>query len=88
MWRTRWGQVSGEWDEQQKIGLCMEDSSMQQRPETDKRERERVREREREGEGEGERETDRIIICRTIIILAGYNNIKLLKNNNIFCSRA
>ena len=30
------GQVSGEWDEQQKIGWCTEDPSRQQRPETDK----------------------------------------------------
>ena len=25
MWRAGWGQVSGEWDEQQKIGWCIED---------------------------------------------------------------
>ena len=30
-----WRQVSGEWDEQQKIGWCMEDFSRQQRSETD-----------------------------------------------------
>ena len=30
------GNVSGEWDEQQNIGLCMEDPSRQIRPETDK----------------------------------------------------
>ena len=29
--------VPGEWDEQLKIGGCMEDPSRQQRPETDKR---------------------------------------------------
>ena len=33
--------MSGEWDEQQKIGCCIEDPSTQQRPETDKRKRER-----------------------------------------------
>ena len=32
--------VSGEWDEQLKIGWCMEDPSRQQRPETGKRKRE------------------------------------------------
>ena len=35
MWRTGWGQVFGEWDEQQDIGLCMEDPSRQKHPETD-----------------------------------------------------
>ena len=41
MWRTGCGQVSGEWDEQQKIGWCIEDPSRQQRPETDERKRRR-----------------------------------------------
>ena len=39
VWRTGWGQVYGEWDEQQKIGWCMEDPSRQQSPETDKQKR-------------------------------------------------
>ena len=39
--RTGWGQVSGEWDEQQKIAWCREDPSRQQHPETDKRKRRR-----------------------------------------------
>ena len=30
------GLASGEWNEQQKFGWCMDDPSMQQRPETDK----------------------------------------------------
>ena len=37
MWRTGWGQLSGEWGEQQKIGLCIKGPSMEQGPETDKR---------------------------------------------------
>ena len=32
--------MSGEWDEQQKIGCCIEDTSRQQRPEMDKGKRE------------------------------------------------
>ena len=42
MWRTGWGQVSGEWHEQQKIGCCMEDPSRQQCQETDNQFSERV----------------------------------------------
>ena len=53
------GQVSGEWEEQRKVGWCIEDSSRQQRPETDKRKREREEEKEREREREREREGER-----------------------------
>ena len=35
--------MSGEWDEQQKIGCCIEDPSQQQRPEMDNRKRRRSR---------------------------------------------
>ena len=41
MCRTGWALVSGEWDEQQKIGRCVEDPSRQQRPEMDKRKKRR-----------------------------------------------
>ena len=60
MWRLD-GEVPGEWDEHQKIGWCIEDTSRQQRPETDKRKRERYiyREREREREREWERARER-----------------------------
>ena len=37
MWRTGWGLVSGDWDEQQKIGWCMEDPIRLKRLEMDKR---------------------------------------------------
>ena len=39
MWMTGWGQVSGEWDEQQKIGWCIDDPSKQQGPKIDQHNR-------------------------------------------------
>ena len=41
-WWTGWGQVSGELNEQQKIGWCIKYPPRQQRPETDYRKEEEI----------------------------------------------